>query len=117
MLPLLLLPLEHPVGLLPQPRGGGTVFVRVPDCQLFHDGGGKTGVGEGQHGAGGPAQNEAQLAFGERGFQPEDVSRLTEVGGPAPGVGSGVGGQQSLNAERHSVQLNLEFIPQREVWG
>ena len=35
MLPLLLLPQEHPVGLVPELPGGGTVFVRVAGGQLL----------------------------------------------------------------------------------
>ena len=94
VLPLLPLPLKDPVGLLPELLGGGAVALRSAGGQLLGEGGGKAGVRQGQHGAGTPAQGEAQLCLGEGDLQPQDISGLAEVGGPAAGVGGGVAGQK-----------------------
>ena len=94
MPPLLPLPLEHPVRLFSQALGGGAVPLRVLGGQLLTHRGGEPGVGQRQHRAGGPPQGQAQpvLAAGE--LQPEHIPRLSEVGGPAAGIGRGVLGQQ-----------------------
>ena len=94
VLPLLPLPLKDTVGLLAELLGGGAVALRGADRQLLGERGGKAGVRQGQHGAGAPAEGEAQLRLGEGDLQPQDISSLAEVGGPAAGIGGGVAGQK-----------------------